>query len=136
MLGSTHDSQSTVLGNELDVLFTEKLFKGAACDSPGSKLRGRGSFWQFLQVLSISRLCEGKAAASLHAAPLWMDEILHHFESRGSHCLLVFVWESSFQVRPQYEPECNDVAIDTGLATRIELNTMLLRFCQQGKDVC
>ena len=28
---------------------------------------------------------------------LWMDEILHHFETMGSRCLLVFTGESSFQ---------------------------------------
>ena len=27
---------------------------------------------------------------------LWMDEILHHFETMGSHCSLVFTGESSF----------------------------------------
>ena len=26
---------------------------------------------------------------------LWMDEILHHFETMGNHCLLVFTGESS-----------------------------------------
>ena len=29
--------------------------------------------------------------------PLWMDEILHHSETMGHHCLLVFSGESSFQ---------------------------------------
>ena len=29
---------------------------------------------------------------------LWMDEILHHFETMGIHCLLVFTGESSFQL--------------------------------------
>ena len=28
---------------------------------------------------------------------LWMDEILHHVETMGSHCSLVFTGESSFQ---------------------------------------
>ena len=28
---------------------------------------------------------------------LWMDEILHHLETMGNHCLLVFTGESSFQ---------------------------------------
>ena len=28
---------------------------------------------------------------------LWMDEILHHFETMGNHCLLVFTREASFQ---------------------------------------
>ena len=28
---------------------------------------------------------------------LWMDEILHHFEIMGNHCLLVFTGQSSFQ---------------------------------------
>ena len=28
---------------------------------------------------------------------LWMDEILHHFETMGSHCSLLFTGESSFQ---------------------------------------
>ena len=27
---------------------------------------------------------------------LWMDEILHHLEIMGNHCLLVFTGESSF----------------------------------------
>ena len=29
---------------------------------------------------------------------LWMDKILHHFETIGNHCSLVFTGESSFQV--------------------------------------
>ena len=29
---------------------------------------------------------------------LWMDEILHHVETMGNHCLLAFTEESSFQV--------------------------------------
>ena len=29
---------------------------------------------------------------------LWMDEILHHFETMGHHCLLVFTGESSFLI--------------------------------------
>ena len=29
---------------------------------------------------------------------LWMDEILHHFETMANHYLLVFIGESSFQV--------------------------------------
>ena len=28
---------------------------------------------------------------------LWMDEFLHHFETMGDHCLLVFTRESLFQ---------------------------------------
>ena len=28
---------------------------------------------------------------------LWMDEILHQFETNGNHCSLVFTGESSFQ---------------------------------------
>ena len=28
---------------------------------------------------------------------LWMNEILHHFETTGNYCLLVCTWESSFQ---------------------------------------
>ena len=28
---------------------------------------------------------------------LWMDEILHHLETMGNRCLLVFTGESSFQ---------------------------------------
>ena len=28
---------------------------------------------------------------------LWMDEILHHLETMGNHCLLVFTGDSSFQ---------------------------------------
>ena len=31
------------------------------------------------------------------ASILWMDEILHHFQTMGNHCLLVFTGESPFQ---------------------------------------
>ena len=33
----------------------------------------------------------------LPAHILWMDKILHHFETMGNHCLLVFAGELSFQ---------------------------------------
>ena len=41
---------------------------------------------------------EGSTHGSLETNPaevtLWMDEVLHHFETMGSHCLLVFTGES------------------------------------------
>ena len=28
---------------------------------------------------------------------LWVYEILHHFETKGNHCVLVFIGQSSFE---------------------------------------
>ena len=42
-----------------------------------------------------------RSKSQIHPAPnvvlLWMDEILHHFESMRNHCLLVFTGKSTFQ---------------------------------------
>ena len=42
----------------------------------------------------------GKTFEALHRRSeqtLWMDELLHHFETMGHHCLWEFTGESSFQ---------------------------------------
>ena len=33
----------------------------------------------------------------LAGAILWIDEIMHHFETMGNHCWLAFTGDSSFQ---------------------------------------
>ena len=83
---------STLLSNENSRL-DEQMLKGryftwTPCRLVGGflgscfKLKGKpkGQSWLFRESPEI----------------LWMDEILHHFETMGKHCLLVFTGESSF----------------------------------------
>ena len=42
-------------------------------------------------------ICQRSNLRVAHGHLLWVDGILHHFETMGRHCLLAFTGESSFQ---------------------------------------
>ena len=58
----------------------------------------------------------GRSPWLLNGAILWMDDILHPFETMGNHCLLVFTGESNHSmvsqvmqdfVHPEYDRLCS-----------------------------
>ena len=57
------------------------------------------SHWRFfgeIKGFTLMGKCSDPGKSS-QLDTLWMDEILHHFETMGNHCLLAFAGQSSFQ---------------------------------------